>query len=718
MPSETPVRRFSPTPVETSTKSSRPNNTQGPASTQKPRKFTAEPVETSSKTNRNDPQEATQRPPRRFSPQPVETSSKSSRKPEEAPKKPLSRFAPQPFETTIKSSKKSGQTQSKPKSRFAPEPFETTTKTSRRSPAAAEEPTSPKSTPVNASNDKPVRRKFAPVLIDTSQRSRKSVDDKPTYSEIHKTDVTPGVVKPSYHNSGQQLRFADTSNSATPEHASRFLMPFERRRDRSLSQSSGRAHSFRMPDLETIESSESEPSNPPSLSSSPSEDGSPLTTSDSVSDNYKHATRMRESVDEGVAGYMLMIEARRAEEKLREQALAAFPNSDFHEQVAHYVDDEEDSDEMEIDDRPATWEGHDDDEYDLPTRRRQSTVANWELKEMRDHHAQLEQERNAAKTTARRKSTANSPWWNTAATDYASAGNQQDPEMRNMRDRARPPMLGGDLRFPRSASPEPARFDVTQGSHKLRNQMCYLSEQSGNQNGDADGLWGQQPQKTKTGRSGRSSKTSNGQGLWGGFCVDEHKDDETGLKPQLNQLQTGLMTPRVENGNPFEREHNVSDRLAPVPVPPDIVLPLTPPESEALNIAGVLQSEKDLDELMKRDYPDTFITQVYNYLSLGYPSLARPFDDELAKISGVPMSDLRHDDDIAKSMPKGYIRLGDDFEGRGDGIDQELKEGGCARWKALKLYIREWARQEKNMVRDVSIGGNWGTGARRGSWAW
>ena len=443
---------------------------------------------------------------------------------------------------------------------------------------------------------------------------------------------------------------------------------------------------------------------------------------------YKHATRRRESVDEGVANYLLQIEARRAEEKLREQALAAFPNSDYHEPVAHYVDDEEDSDEMDVEDRPATWEGHDDDEYEgFPktfSRRRETSHGNWELKEMRKHHEQREQERNAAKTTARRTSTAaQSPWWNVQ--DYASAQEEsrRDPEMKNMRDRARPPMLGNDIRFPRSASPEPARFDVTQGSHKLRHQMCYLSEQV-DAHESPEGLWGGGPlQKVSTNRSAKSnnSTSSQGGGLWGGFCVEDENTKH--LAPPSGP--TGLMTPRVEQGNPFEATFETmvppvhpSDRINPVPLSPNVVLPLTPPANEALGIDGILLGDKELDHLMEVDYPDSFITQVYNYLSLGYPSLARPFDEELSKISGVPMADLRHDDDIARSMPKGYIRLGDDFEGRGDGTDQTLKEKGCARWNALKLYIREWARQEKNMVRSESIGGNWGTGARRGSWAW
>lgn len=555
------------------------------------------------------------------------------------------------------------------------------------------------------------------MLVDTSTRSRKAVDHAPTYSSDDKTDVIPGINKPSYHNSGQQVTATEIDNTKSPpRERPRILLPFERRRDRSSSNKSNRTHSFRLPDLETIESSESEPSNPPSLSSSPSQSGSPITTADSaISELYKHATRIRESIDEGVANYLLEIEARRAEEKLREQALAAFPNSDFHEPVEHYVDEEEDSDDMEIDDRPSTWEGHDDDEDGLGnrfTRHRETTHGNWELKEMQAHHEQLEQERNAAKTT-RKKSTSTSPWWDPSMLEFGAASHEKgdrDPEMRVIRDQARPPMLGDDLYFPRSSSPEPARFDVTQGSHKLRHQMCYLTEQSGVDD-EHEGLW-DKPKKTETGGSHISTSS---QGLWGGFCVETGEDN--GL--QVPSGPTGLMTPRVETGNPFENGfQHPSDVDNRVPLSPGVILPMTPPTGGSFGIDGILRSDQELDDLMAKEYPDTFVTQVYNYLSLGYPTLAQPFDEELSKISGVPISELRHDDVIAKSLPRGYIRLGDDFEGRGDGCDQELKDGGCARWKAMKLYIREWAKQEKNMVKHETVGTNWGTGARRGSWAW
>lgn len=688
MAPDAPARRFAPEPVETSSKSSRPNGDKAP------RKFAVEPVESTSKS-----------------------SSKSKSNGQEQPGSAAApkRFAPQPVETIARSNRKAEETTANPKSRFLPQPVETSAKSNRRN-ACPEEPTSPKSNAA-ASTEKPARRQFAPQLIDTSARTRKATDSGSVLLPTDKTDITPGINRPSHHNSGQTVTPYEATSS--PADHPRFLLPFERRLERSDSRNSARTHSFRLPDLETIESSESENSLPPSLSNSPSSDDSPLASSNPVvAAMYKHATRIRESVDENFAHYLLELEARRAEQKLQEQALAAFPNSDFHEPVQHYVDEDDESEEA-IDDRPATWEGHDEEEeMSFPRRRSSTRGSNWEMREMQQHHERLEQERKAAGTTKRKESSTPSPWWNPAAHDFTPAEAVRDPEMGKMLDRARPPMLGSELQFPRSASPEPARFDVTQGSSTLRSQMCYLTEQlEGPEDSTSpDGLWGQKKQSTNKSAQSTRSSASQAQGLWGGFCVDDGESKANGgLMPPTGP--TGLLTPRVEPGNPFE---SMSFQ-----VPESVTLPMTPPGSgfnggsnPIFNIDGVLNNERELDELMERDYPDTFVTQVYNYLSLGYPTLARPFDEELSKISHIPISDLRHDDVIAKDMPKGYIRLGDDFEGRGDGTDQLLQDGGCARWKALKLYITEWARQEKDMVKTEGLGGNWGTGARRGSWAW
>lgn len=668
MAPEAPPRRFAPTPVETTSKSSKQITPSQPA----PRKFAIEPIESTSKSSKNqETKDTLAKAPRKFSVEPVETSSKHGGLKDEPTSRPKSRFAPQPIETSTKSSRSSAST-----------PLD-------------DEATSPKSTKSSINSDKPPRRKFAPELIDTAKRTRKATDDGPAHLPTDKTDIIPA------HTSGSQRPSKAAGNDTMPFpklQPHHLPLPHELRRDRSPrgrsdSRSSMRSHSFRLPDLETIESSESEPSNPPSLSTSPSSSPeSPLTSSDAFS-AYNHATRRRESGDETFARYLLQLEARRAEQKMQEQALSAFPNSDWHEPVQHYVD-ESDSDEMEIDDRPATWDGHDED-------------AAGELHEMQQQHEQLEQERLAAKTTAKRESTYQSPWWNPAALGYG-ANTGMDPELRPMRDQARPPMLGSDIEFPRSASPEPARFDVTQGSEVLRSQMCYLTEQSdasGVNQASPDGLWGKSEIKTP--------KTTRSQGLWGGFCLDAGD----GTAPKIGGLAppsgpTGLLTPALEQSNPF------NETLFTVPI--NVQSPPTPPLANEgpATIDSVLNSEREVDELMEHEYNDTFITQVYNYLSLGYPSLARDFDEELSKITQVPMAELRHDDVVAKSMPKGYIRLGDDFEGRGDGVDQGLQEGGCARWRALKSYVREWAKQEKGMVKEDALAGAWGTGARRGSWAW
>ena len=101
---------------------------------------------------------------------------------------------------------------------------------------------------------------------------------------------------------------------------------------------------------------------------------------------------------------------------------------------------------------------------------------------------------------------------------------------------------------------------------------------------------------------------------------------------------------------------------------------------------------------------------MYNYLSLGYPSIARLFDEELSKISHIPVLELRQDDHLPTS--RGYIRLGED----GKRLAESITEETCMRWRALREYIRVWARQQPNMV-PVSIFGGAGTAIRKGSWA-
>lgn len=725
-------RKFLPQPVETTRKSSKEKS----SSSAGPRKFAPEPVETTSKSSKDKKGSEGEKPKtRRFAPEPMETSKKSSRgRSQDHDEKPR-RFAPQPVETTQTSSKDKKHS-NVPHIRFTPDPFSTTHSSSRKQSPSEDV------APGEKEPERKAPRKFAPILLDTAQRSRRSSDNKPALDYKDRTEHGHALHAREHrrHIVGHATPFSDSDSdvdmseapeagdnraldvaalAANPE-LKRAASPLDGR-PRPQSRFSERSHSFRLPDLDTIESSESEPASESSSNSSSLNRGSPITNSDSsfndFKQGYKHATRIRESVDENFSHYLLQLEQKRAEERMREAALAAFPNSDYHEPVAHYVNDEEDTEsEDSLEDRPTTWEGHEDEIYERILRRESTAKIPWEQLEMQRHAERMEQERNANKTTQKQPS--ESPWWQPGT--GAAIPLDKDNEMKSMQDRARPPMLGNDIRFPRCKSPDPARFDVTQGSTVLRNQMCYLTEHAeseSKQDSEEPGLWQGAPKpKThftsiKTPQASTKGTMNSPGGLWGGFCVDTG-EQSAGLAPPSQP--TGLMTPRVEHdANPFEASFKTPNPG--FPPGNGLKTPPTPAGIQSKDLGtidSVLVSEQYLDETMERDYPDSFVTQVYNYLSLGYPTLARPFDAELAKISRIPIADLRQDDQKAKQQPRGYIRLGPDFEGGGG----EVKEDNCMRWQALKLYIREWARQEKNMVSVDGPLGNWGTGARRGSW--
>lgn len=720
-------RRFAPEPIETTTKSSKST-----------RRFAPEPIETTTKSSKSA---------RRFAPEPVETTTRSSRKEGEekvggsgdsspAPR----RFAPQPVETSQRSSKERSKgkeverenSTSSTRVRFKPQLVETVYGGSRSSASSSRRTTQDDSSTVGG--DEATPRKFKPEILSTAKRSRRAGEKKKGNAREYKTEDGFQVHAREHRKHTGWKTPAEThlappsgSSAADPDFSSelrRHIAPL----DGSASPTSRpveRSHSFRCPDLDTIESSESErESGPSSISCSPGR-GSPITASDSSYNDfpYKHATRERESVDENFSHYLLKLEAEKAHARLQEQALAAFPNSDFHEPISHFVNDDNESDDMEIDERPSTWEGFDEEIFFNRARRESTNKVSWEQLEMQRHAEQLEQERNANKPTAAR-TPENSPWWNPAA---GLNTEQQDPDMQSMRDRARPPMLGNDLKFPRCPSPEPARFDVTQGSAKLRQQMLAESNNPVVKAEEKGGLWMATCKKPSTAQDSTSSAASKaksstkGGGLWGGFCVGTPSAANTasptpgGLAP--NGIPTGLMTPapRSDSSNPFElsfaaRNGGPSSLKKTPPTPPPEGLTGT----DLANLDAVLVSDRDFEAMMEKEYPDSFVTQVYNYISLGYPTLARPFDEELSKISGIPISELREDDEKAKAMPKGYIRLDPAYEGKGgDGV----KGDGCVRWRALKLYVREWARQEKKGYADVG-GANWGATARRGSWAW
>ncbi|KAF2627763.1 hypothetical protein BU25DRAFT_340676 [Macroventuria anomochaeta] len=668
MASVAPPRRFKVEPIETTTSSSKERKKESDEWTSKPpRRFAPEPVETTTKSNRKTN--------RKFAPQPIETTQSTNRKfapePIETTQKKVRRFAPEPVETTTSSSKNSRRKfaeewdeKTSPR-RFKPEPLETTTRGNKKQP--------------------PSPRKFTPQLVESAQRSRRAGDATPALLPSDKTEATPECsaisvrkarilgISPIPPNNTPTIDL--TQNPLFLEIQRSELPPSRRRSWFSCSQ-----HSFRVPDLEPIESSESGESSPPSPSTSPS----------IVSDHsfmYKEATRRRESVDGSSSGYVLALAAKAAERQLREQAMAAFPNDDFHEPVDHFIDHETDDGETQ-DRRGSSY-----------------SEVNWDLKAMREYQdmqdyekRKLQRQAVQSKKDAETPKPAFNPFGNPAGFLDASTAKKiaQDREVEPMRKGARPPMLGKNIKFPRCASPEPARFDPTQGCDAVRTAMCYLSEQSKAAEDGKESLWcgkgnGKQTSTTPSLWSTANSRASSTHGLWGGMCVNGGDKSPRG--------PTGILTPRHEKANPTSPN--------PSPVMSMSLLPPTSPTSST--DFGNVDEKLAIEQTIEEEFGDNFVTQVYNYLSLGYPSMAQPFDPELSKISGIPVSELRQEDHLAKS--RGYIRLGKD----GNLKDAEITEETCTRWRALRTYIQEWARQHPKMSEQPSIESH-GVAVRKGSW--
>lgn len=540
------------------------------------------------------------------------------------------------------------------------------------------------------------------------------------------------------------------------------------------SRSTTRKHSYRVPRLESIESSESDESPPPpSLFRSSSTRGSGHTRgSDTSEELLKQAGQGREEK----SPYMLALEAELAEQQLLEQASAAYPNADRHEPVAHYVDDSGDEEEEET--QPTKPFRND------PTRRDSGDdkLAYQEMRLLGEKRMGI---------TPQTQTKPKDPW-QSHLTPMQAALQQYDlsHDMRRMLEASRPPMLGDDIHFIRCASPEHARFDVTQGADFLKQQMCYLSQEQPTHTVDEHGLWAKRSsveQETSSvqavkmisglwGQANKSKDDSAGGGLWGGSGIHSARVNTPGL---MTPMRTPLATPSIERDDPFASAvpaspnpslsvNNTSANAPSLPSQRTLGSALKvysgqwSPQSKTNSAAAspklatfnsspasttpFLNQRLELEARLDTEFNDTFITQVYNYLSLGYPALAWKFDEELSRVTRVPVDELRMDDNLAG--PHGHIRLEDDevdifVKARGqeetkagDAVQSkrtakyQAKEEGvveetmCRRWRALRKYVREWGRQMLKNDDDkapVDIHEVWGSmpGSmmpRRGSW--
>ncbi|KAJ2893830.1 hypothetical protein MKZ38_008212 [Zalerion maritima] len=248
-----------------------------------------------------------------------------------------------------------------------------------------------------------------------------------------------------------------------------------------------------------------------------------------------------------------------------------------------------------------------------------------------------------------------------------------------------PPMAGQDLKFRKCESPQQT---------KMEPDHPFFPEP------------GKELHRDPTGQKG----------LWMGYCLA--KDSQEVMIPAELQGPHMIVTPQPP-GSPnlvaTAKNLEVCEEPARMWLPPNkSSSPKRKVEPKGLHlVAGLddrLKIEKELAELKEKiaeEFGDGFVTQVYNYLSLGYPIMARDFDSELSKISHIPIEELRKDD--AGIMSKGHIKL--------TMPEDERDEDRGPRWHALKTYVFEWAIQHPNISFDGVDPLHWGMRERRGSWA-
>jgi len=693
------------------------------------------------------------------------------------PTKPIRRFAPVPIETTFDSYRVADKNGHRPAPEPTPEASPIVTQSVFTFPSAANS-IGPHAAQQRQEENKSKRR-FAPQLIETTRRVRRAGQDGPATKLTDKTDITPGTnhiyaPKPKRKQGAPRPTTNSSLAHAVPgdddDAIPRFLEPRSQRsiKPQPNTRRATRTNSY-LPELDTILSSESGNSSEeegdvtapvlnlgaPGLSDIHS-DGYGDTWS---SDNCDLRNR-RESCDEEFSGYLLGIAAREAHRQREfEQALSAFPNGMPPPGVEHFFARDNSEDDLLVgDDEPPLRHG--------PSQllRRKSTDPGWAAKEMRAHAERLAKMRAETclslddnsdqyeittppedplwTTTARHEShdlvmgSPGSPFLSAQSpllraklpplhdkpyTPPPSTGpsaspfsvpfafqtdETEDAELCKMRKAASPPMLGTDLVFRTCPSPQYTRMEPNH------------------------------PYAQFDRREERNRDPSGVNGLWQGYCSSNAKQPDTpGLQP-FHLLHTpGTTSPSI---NPFACAFAVPVSGSGTQTPARDDKQSTTPHQTISGVEKKLGEEVERgepEEALLAEFDDMFVTQVYNYLSLGYPATARAFDHELSKISGIGIEELRKDDTL--KIGKGFMRemeinarAGSTDSGCTD-TDISGEETTTAtlaqekqqrhkppRWEALKLYIHEWARQHPALNCDDDSGPPaWGVRARRGSWA-
>ncbi|OJD23159.1 hypothetical protein ACJ73_05484, partial [Blastomyces percursus] len=478
-------------------------------------------------------------------PQPIETSTSSSRDKKKRLQSvkssedgsPKRKFVHEPIETTSRSSQ-GPKPASGSAGRIAPQLVETTSDHRRRKLQEADPDNPPDNAAGNgdsksASGDRmprqqnlPIRsgqsssgsdpsRKFSPQLIETATRS------------VRQKCLVRGTADYPEHRLSSPSAASQQKLSAPESTESRYSYANILRRQEE------KGRSFQVPALPAIPSISSEGSE---KSPGPSPPTSPSTLSNiSSSRRYAEERLLRESSDERYSNYLLSLASRSAQKLLRDQALAAFPNEQVHQTVSHFAIGREEEDTTD-DDGDSMGISLRDMQLDFLKFRRESTIdLSWELDEMRRHKEESEmrarqkkfeagQSRFSAAAIASRQAAENEVL--KAARQAGVDGWQKATGFNQLNEYTSPPMLGGDIVFPKSLSPQATRCDVDHPPAPHHADNCADPVR-------CEGLWS----------PNAHNRDCDDGGLWMGLCR-RSKEPEKSSSPIP---RPGIITPADSN---------------------------------------------------------------------------------------------------------------------------------------------------------------------------
>ncbi|KAJ4267270.1 hypothetical protein NW762_003374 [Fusarium torreyae] len=663
------------------------------------------------------------------------------------PEKPRRRFAPEPIETTFVSSKSAKQDDKK-QQKGNPQ----TPRTMRPNPEPTPEPSPRSPSPgLHELQKQPQRpkRRFAPQLIETSRRSRRGGDAGPATKPTDKTDITPytkNIYTATKHHRGRRRDDAHESPSNGPrrresedENVVQFLLEIaakeaERQMQEAALAAFPNSH-VREGNVDHFYFRESSGSDQSPESTSPIHDHHghavhhhPKVRRQSSDSNlnwwHKHMQEHAEQVkqEQEHEDPMVLDDKHGEMEPLVEEPALETP-APKHDEDTVMRTDTADLDNMDLDAPPDPMWTTSNTPRDSSSKRSSIGPIGESHMPLLDTESYLTAEqRNKAASPAPAASRhigestmpfiPSVPAVGTADIPFAKAS-QIPPDTGGFRNGAAarpfgrpfggfgrgspapsfqkrrlgvtPPMLGKDLVFRRCPSPKQTKLEPDHpfAERHAEEKFRDLSGQNG---------------------------------LWRGYCFRSDSNDNY-LVPADLHAPPMLATPRPA-ATPGDASHISSPPFTDEPVSitngqvngtVEHRTRAGPPKGLHMlhGINERLQKEKahaELEDKIEQEFDDSFVTQVYNYLSLGYPAMARAFDGELSRISLMSISDLEKDDE--KQLAQGHLV---------ESEAEKPRDQRCPRWHALSSYIKEWARQHPNLDSMDPVG--WGVRERRGSWA-